>query len=235
MVVAGGQFDFDPALRLEGFFGRSGQFDFGQRVFRDEALAGFLQRQVDRLFAFAAEVALDRDGGFDKRAFAFSRRDPSPVGAEGFFDFQFAEEARWVGVQFFELLGKGFKEQALGFTGREGDVGGLGGFALAFGFGAQEPFGVFAFFAFDFGEIGGRQFFGGRFFGTLGWGGRNKRRRRGSEEKEAEGREPAHTANQRFPERLRERDAPPCQFPPAFRDPVDLTSVRREPITQRAF
>ena len=41
-----------------------------------------------------------------------------------------------------------------------------------FGFGAQEPFGVFVFFAFDFGEfggVGGWRFRGRRrFFGAFG-------------------------------------------------------------------
>lgn len=112
-------------MQLQRFFGRAGQFDFGERILWNEVAVGFFfQRQVDRLFAFSSEAALDGNGGFDEGAFAFSRRDPSPIGIQRFFDFEPAEEAGRIGVQLFECVGEGFEQEALGCGGGEVGVGG---------------------------------------------------------------------------------------------------------------
>ncbi len=223
VVITRRKFDSDSAFELNRLFSRAGKLYLGERILRDERATGLFQREVDGFTAFPAEIALHRDGGIEDRAFAFFAGDQGAVGAEGLFDFQGAEDACRIGVQRLDLQRKGFDEQVLSFACHEVGVGVGGGFALSLSFGAREPFGVFALFAFDFGEFAGarsRDFCGRRrFFRALGRRDGEERHRHGDTEEKAERRQPSPTVLASNSNRRRQDEPDPLhRVPPSSPD-----------------
>jgi hypothetical protein len=146
----------DAFVKLDRAFRARRQFELGDRVRRRIAMGGGFEGEVDGLFPFAAEFALDRHRRFEQREFApFPVADDGCVGPESFFDLQSGEDPPRVFVQRSERFREGFDQKARGFTRGDFRELFLGFQSFGGGLRTREPFTLFLLFAFDGGFFGG--------------------------------------------------------------------------------